>query len=165
MPQRALVSAVVCISLGKNNDVCVGLPSSEDPRHVHAWWRRADVLVRCVRGVEHEVRRSLHNLVVHEERSAVRKHIDDSRLARSFEFTLLVAVIDFRFDFTFGLALSPFLFREQSSGKRSDTPFRVKASGLAVPWRLAVHETGESVASFTNFYVPAMFQYINRSFA
>src|SRR5215467_8099902 len=146
-------------SFGENNDVSIRLSCPEDPRHVDARRRRADVLVRSVRRVEHQVRGSFYNLVVHEKGSTVRKHVNDSRLAGRLESALLVAVVDCRFDFVFALDFGSLLFRKQSRRKSAGASFRVKASRLAVPRRLPVHEAGKPVAAFTSLYVPGMFQY------
>ena len=53
----------------------------------------------------------MNDLVVRQERSIVRQHVDDSRLAGCLESTIFVTVVDFRLDFVFALAFGTFLFR------------------------------------------------------
>src|SRR5215472_2862171 len=151
--------------LGKNNDVCIRLSGPKDSRHAQAWRRGTKVLLRRVRCIKHEVRRRVHDFVVHQKRSTVRQHINNAGLGGRLKSPLPVPCVDFRLDFVFALAFGPFLFREQSGWKSRRTPLRVETCRFRVPRRLPVHETGKSVGSFAGLYVPATFQYIKRSFA
>src|SRR5262249_11851907 len=107
----------------------------------------------------------MNNLIVHEKGSILRQHIDDAGLAGGLESPLLVAVLDFRFDFVFALAFGPFLFCKKSCWKSRHTPLCVEASRFGIPRRLPVDKTGKPVIPFARFYVSGMFQYINRGFA